>query len=554
MKPAELFHASSIMALGTIFSRITGFIRSVLAVAVLGTALLADTYNVANTLPYILYNLLVGGALTAIFVPQLIRSFDDDDGGHAFASRLVTTISAILLLLVAIGVFFAPTLVRIYAPEFSTQGFETEFRLAVAFTRYCLPQIFFLGLFTMLGQVANSRGSFAPLMWAPIANNLVVIVIFSLVLISAPDLALGSISSTQTQVLGWGTTLGVVIQALILIPVVKRTGISLRFKFGWQGLGKSFSLAGWTLVYVLISQLGYLVTVNVSTSAAVRSSQEGLSTGVGYTPFSNAYLVMMLPYSIITISIITALLPHLSKLAIEKKPTEVRDQLIRAIKMVGVVTVPSSVAFLFFGPIITKVLFVGIDYKDSTYIGYVLSALGIGLVTFSINLILIRGFNAFEDTRTQVLSILLINLISVALSYLFLNILKSEWITIGLGFAFSVSYIIGLFLTLALLTRHTGKISIHDFFGQHFKLYLASFLAMAPIFLLSQYFGWVDSDSTPIIRLAELALVLIATPIAYFFIARRMKVDEISITVELVKVQVARATSSRRKSRNKGGE
>ncbi len=554
MKPAELFHASSIMALGTIFSRITGFIRSVLAVAVLGTALLADTYNVANTLPYILYNLLVGGALTAIFVPQLIRSFDDDDGGHAFASRLVTTISAILLLLVAIGVFFAPTLVRIYAPEFSTQGFETEFRLAVAFTRYCLPQIFFLGLFTMLGQVANSRGSFAPLMWAPIANNLVVIVIFSLVLISAPDLALGSISSTQTQVLGWGTTLGVVIQALILIPVVKRTGISLRFKFGWQGLGKSFSLAGWTLVYVLISQLGYLVTVNVSTSAAVRSSQEGLSTGVGYTPFSNAYLVMMLPYSIITISIITALLPHLSKLAIEKRPIEVRDQLIRAIKMVGVVTVPSSVAFLLFGPIITKVLFVGIDYKDSTYIGYVLSALGIGLVTFSINLILIRGFNAFEDTRTQVLSILLINLISVALSYLFLNTLKSEWITIGLGFAFSVSYIIGLFLTLALLTRHTGKISIHDFFGQHFKLYLASFLAMAPIFLLSQYFGWVDSDSTPIIRLAELALVLIATPIAYFFIARRMKVDEISITVELVKVQVARATSSRRKSRNKGGE
>ena len=554
MKPAELFHTSSIMALGTIFSRITGFIRSVLAVAVLGTALLADTYNVANTLPYILYNLLVGGALTAIFVPQLIRSFGDDDGGHAFVSRLVTTVSAILFLLVAIGVFFAPTLVHIYAPEFSTQGFEREFRLAVAFTRYCLPQIFFLGLFTMLGQVANSRGSFAPLMWAPIANNLVVILIFSLVLISAPDLALGTISSTQTQVLGWGTTLGVVIQALILIPVVKRTGISLRFKFGWQGLGKSFSLAGWTLVYVLISQLGYLVTVNVSTSAAVRSSQEGLSTGVGYTPFSNAYLVMMLPYSIITISIITALLPHLSKLAIEKRPIEVRDQLIRAIKMVGVVTVPSSVAFLFFGPIITKVLFVGIDYKDSTYIGYVLSALGIGLVTFSINLILIRGFNAFEDTRTQILSILLINLISVALSYLFLNILKSEWITIGLGFAFSVSYIIGLFLTLALLTRHTGKISIHDFFGQHFKLYLASFLAMAPIFLLSQYFGWVDSDSTPIIRLAELVLVLIATPIAYFFIARRMKVDEISITMELVKVQVARATSSRRKSRNKGGE
>ena len=114
------------MAVGTILSRITGFIRALLAVAVLGTALLADTYNVANTMPNILYNLLVGGALTAIFVPQLVRSFDDEDGGHGFASRLVTTISGILLALVAIGVIFAPALVRIYAPEFSTPGFETE--------------------------------------------------------------------------------------------------------------------------------------------------------------------------------------------------------------------------------------------------------------------------------------------------------------------------------------------------------------------------------------------------------------------------------------------
>ncbi|MSY55056.1 MAG: oligosaccharide flippase family protein, partial [Actinobacteria bacterium] len=225
MKPAEIFHASSVMALGTILSRVTGFIRSILAVAVLGTALLADTYNVANTLPFILYNLLVGGALTAIFVPQLVRSFDDEDGGHAFASRLITTISVILLALVAIGTILAPLLVRIYAPEFSNSGFENEFRLAVAFTRYCLPQIFFLGLFTMLGQVANARGSFAPLMWAPIANNVVVIAIFSGVLLQAPHLASGTITSSQTQVLGWGTTLGVVVQALILIPVVKRSGI-----------------------------------------------------------------------------------------------------------------------------------------------------------------------------------------------------------------------------------------------------------------------------------------------------------------------------------------
>ena len=548
MKPTELFHASSVMALGTILSRITGFIRGILAVAVLGTALLADTYNVANTLPFILYNLLVGGALTAIFVPQLVRSFDDEDGGHAFASRLVTSISAILLGLVVIGTFLAPLLVRIYAPEFTNAGFEREFHLAVAFTRYCLPQIFFLGLFTMFGQVANARGSFAPLMWAPIANNLVVIVIFTGVLIQAPHLASGTITSSQTQSLGWGTTLGVVIQALILIPVVKRSGIHLRLMFGWQGLGKSFSLAGWTLVYVLISQLGYLVTVNISTSAAIRSAKEGIKTGVGYTPFSNAYLIMMLPYSIVTISIITALLPHMSKLAIEGKREEVRDQLIKAIKMVGVITIPSSVAFMFFGPLITKVLYFGIGKDDSTYIGYVLSALGLGLVFFSINLILIRGFNAFEDTRTQVLSILLINIIAVGLSYLFLATLKTRWITIGLGGAFSISYIAGLFVTLALLKRHTGVIRFGDFAGQHTRLYLSSVLAMAPLYVLSTLLHWVTGDSSKLEHVAQLLLVMLISPVAYFMIARLMKVEEISIASELVKIQFARATGRTRKS------
>jgi putative peptidoglycan lipid II flippase len=287
----------------------------------------------------------------------------------------------------------------------------------------------------MLGQVANARGSFAPLMWAPIANNLVVIIVFTGMLIAQRSLSLDTITDLQVQILGWGTTLGVVVQALILIPVVKRSGIHLRLMLGVKGLGKSFGLAGWTLVYVLISQLGYLVTVNVATSAAVRSAQAGITTGVGFTPFTSAYYIMLLPYSIVTISIVTALLPHLSKLAIQKDVEEVRKQLIRAIRMVGVVTVPSAVALLLFGPLMTQALYLGIPLADARYIGYVLSALSLGLVAFSINLILIRGFNAFEDTKTQVVSIFIINVVSVALSYVFLAVLDSNWVTVGLGVA-----------------------------------------------------------------------------------------------------------------------
>ncbi len=528
MKNNELFRASGIMAIGTILSRLTGFVRSLLSVAVLGTALLADTYNVANTMPNILYQLLVGGALTAIFVPQLIRSFSDEDGGHGFASRLVTMISGILFALVIVGVLFAPALVRLYAPEFSTPGFEAEQHIAIAFTRYCLPQIFFLGLFTMLGQVANAKGSFAPLMWAPIANNLVVIVVFAVFLATQQALSIGSITDSQVKLLGWGTTLGVVIQALILIPVVKRSGINLRPMLGVQGLGKSFGLAGWTLLYVLVSQLGYLVTVNVATSAAVRSAQAGITTGVGFTPYTSAYYIMLLPYSVVTISIVTALLPHLSKLAIARNVEEVRRQLVRAIRMVGVVTVPSAVALLLFGPLMTEVLYMGISLEDSRYIGFVLSALSLGLVAFSINLILIRGFNAFEDTRTQVTSIVIINIISVGLSYLFLATLDSNWITVGLGIAFSISYIVGLFITISLLKKHVGRLPVSEFASQHGRLLLAALVGALPFFVLAQYFGWAYQETTLPIRALRLLFILIGSGAAYLFLAKLLKVSEIA--------------------------
>ena len=519
------------MALGTIISRIAGFIRNVLTVAVLGTTLLADTFNVANTMPNIIYNLMVGGALTAIFVPQLVKAIDHDDEGVDFASRLITTISSILLLLTVIGIIFAPWLVKIYAPEFSAPGFEAEHNLAIAFMRYCLPQIFFLGIFTMLGQVANARGSFAPLMWAPIANNLVGIVLMSYFLFLVPKFSAATITGRQTLILGVGTTIGVIVQSLVLIPAVKRTNFHLKLKFGLSGLGKSFSLAGWTLIYVLISQLGYLITVNVATTAAVRSAAAGIKTGVGITPYTNAYFVFLLPYSIITISLITALLPHLSKLAHQGKKLEVKEEIVRAVRTVGVITIPAGTAFFFFGPLISRTIFMSLNIKDGNYLGYVLSGLGIGVVAFSINIILVRAFNAFEDTRTQVPSILFINLIAVALSYLALFTLPYEWVTVGLGGAFSISYLIGLPYTLHLLKRHTGKISLNEFLPQHFKLLISSIVVMAPLYIFVNSIGEVSG----IIRIVELLLIMAIGAGGYFFVARAMKVSEVATFLQFAR-------------------
>jgi putative peptidoglycan lipid II flippase len=200
--------------------------------------------------------------------------------------------------------------------------------------------------------------------------------------------------------------------------------------------------------------------------------------------------------------------------------------------MVGVITVPSSVAFFLFGPLMTESLYFGISLEDSRYIGQVLSALSLGLVAFSINLILIRGFNAFEDTRTQVLSILIINIISAALSYLFLYTLNSQQVTIGLGVAFSVSYIFGLFITLGLLKKHVGKLSVSTFAGHHAKLFIASFFAMAPLFALTYFLKWESSDSSALLRAIRLCIILAASGLLYLLFAKLFKISEIATLAE----------------------
>jgi Uncharacterized membrane protein, putative virulence factor len=223
------------------------------------------------------------------------------------------------------------------------------------------------------------------------------------------------------------------LKRLLLIPAIAKTDIRIRLRFDWRDseLRKSLHLATWTILFAAISQLSYLVTVNLSTGAAVKSLEAGIETGVGFTPFSNALLIFMLPHSIITISIITALLPALSKLAHEKKPALIHDQLVRAIRLVGIVTVPSSIAFLFFGPMMTGTLFFGISQADSNYLGYTLSALALGLAPMSINLIALRGLNAFENVKLQVLSNAIMNVIAVVVSIGVALSLPPQWVTVG---------------------------------------------------------------------------------------------------------------------------
>ena len=515
------------MAVGTLLSRITGLVRNLLLVAILGTAVLGDTYNVGNTMPNIIYNLIVGGALTAVFVPQIVRQSRAADGGSAYISRLFTFVSSILLILTVLAILLAPIFVSFYAPTFSGKSYE----LTLAFMRYCLPQIFFMGVFALLGQIANARSIFGPMMWAPILNNVVAISVFASFLSS--ELTFDGITNEQVRWLGLGTTLGVLVQALVLIPVLRRAKISLRPRFDWRGsgLGHSIRLAGWTVLFVLISQIGYLITVNLATRASVKALAEGISYGVGYTPYSNAYLILLLPHSIVTISVVTAILPKLSSFVIDNDLAKLREQLIKAIKLVGVVTVPSAALFLAFGSLISDVLFFGISSNDARYIGYVLAAFALATIPLSINLIAIRGLNAFENTRAQVRANLIINGVAIVLSLMGFFILPTRWITMGLAAAFTISYWVGSIVTFLLLEKESGVIEKRGFIRTYGRLAVASCVVIAPMYFMLQA---INTDSIPGGNSALLFIVLAISFSGFLVVAKALKVDEINDVMQLI--------------------
>ncbi len=437
-----VLRSGALMAVGTVLSRVSGVLRDISLAAALGFGMLADTYALGNALPNIVYILVIGGALNAVFVPQLVRRMHaDDDGGDEYAHRLLTLTGLALVALAVTAVLAAPWIVRIYAT--GDYG-AAELDLATAFARYCLPQIFFYGLFTMLSQVLNARLKFGPPMFAPIVNNIVMIATaLGFVWLIGTDLTVDSISPTQTAVLGVATTAGIAVQALVLIPFVRRAGYSWRPRFdfrGW-GLGKAGSLAGWTIGLVLINQIGFLVISRLATAANVLAAQAG-TVPEGLATYQRAYLVFMLPHSVITISLVTALLPRMSRAAAEHDLSRVGADVASGMRMVGSLIIPAGLFLIAFGPAIGTVLF---DFGAGSggpaeYTGLVVSGFGIGLLPFSIFYVLLRGWYAVEDTRTPFLVTVLYNIIAVPLTIVVFMAVPVEWKVVSLAVSYGVAY------------------------------------------------------------------------------------------------------------------
>ena len=444
----SLGRASGKMAIGTIASRATGFLRTVAIAAAIGTGAVGDAFNVANTTPNILYDLLLGGILTSVVVPVLVRaSKEDPDGGERFASSLLTLMTILLTVAVGLGMLAAPMIINLYMNAGPDQQ-----ELATSFLRWFMPQIVFYGLGATIGAILNTRQSFAAPMFTPVLNNLVVIAT-CLVFIFLPGPrppTTDGMTDTQIYVLAGGTTLGVVVMTLALLPSLRAVGFRYRPSLDLRhpGLRTAARLAGWTLLYTVVSQLGYLVIVRMSTSTTA------------YTIYTYGYQIFQLPYAIIGVSVITALLPRMSSHAAQGQSDLVRADLSTATRMTITAILPAALFLLALSePIAVAVFRHGaVDLDDAIRIGETLSAFAVALVPFSLFQVQLRAFYAHQDSRTPAL----VNIGVVATNVLGVFILSAtvpeEHRAPALALAFAFAYLVGLTATTVLLRRRIGGV------------------------------------------------------------------------------------------------
>lgn len=537
-----LLKSSAVMAAGTMVSRLTGFIRSALIVSALGLGLLGDSFQVAYQLPTMIYILTVGGGLNSVFVPQLVRAMkDDDDGGESYANRLLTLVMVALAVLTAAAWLAAPLLVRALSNPVASDPAAND--VAVTFTRYFLPSIFFMGVHVVMGQILNARGRFGAMMWTPVLNNIVIIVTlgtFIWVYGTAADskMQVSNIPPEGLRLLGIGVLLGLVVQALAMIPYLRETGFRMRLRFDWKGhgLGKAAMLAKWTILFVLANQAGALVVTQLSTAAGLDSDVEG----TGFAAYANAQLIWGLPQAIITVSLMAALLPRISRSAAEDDAGAVRDDISQGLRTTAVAIVPIAFGFLALGIPMCTLIFGSSGTSEATNMGYMLMAFGLGLIPYSVQYVVLRAFYAYEDTRTPFYNTVIVAAANAVASGLCFLVLPARWAVVGMAASYGVAYALGVGVAWRRLRKRLGG----DLDGARvLRTYARLCIASVPAALLSGAACYGISNVLGQEVLGSFAALLGGGAVllgVFYVAARRMRIEEVNSLVGMVRGRLGR--------------
>jgi putative peptidoglycan lipid II flippase len=522
------------MAIGSMVSRGTGFLRTAVLGAAIGAAALADDYTLANTLPNMVYELLLGGVLASVIVPLLVRARRaDPDRGEAYTQRLLSLATIAVGGATVIAVACAPLLTWLMA----NRSPAPDRHLITVLGYLLLPEIFFYGIAALLAAVLNTRGHFAAPMWTPILNNVVVIVT-AIVFMTLPSKGLtpDALTTAQLLVLGVGTTLGIVAQAAGLVPALRRVGFRWRWRWDFRQLRlpELGRMSGWMLGYVVVSQISVVVVLKLSKLAGNRG-------GPGPAIYNNAFLIFMMANGIVAVSIVTALMPRMSAAAADRRYADVADQLSFGTRLTAVVLIPVTAAYLVLGRPLAVTLFRWHNYtgQQAVATGTVIAIAGLGLMPFAISNLQNAAFYALADTRVPALVNVPVVVVRIAVDVALYLLLPVGLITAGLMLGTGLSYLAGVILLSWLLRRRIGRLGLSAIIRTLVRLALAALVAALPTLLIVVTLGRLlgNGKAGSAVQLVVGGLVLVAV---YLAVAVALRVREVRELTGMLRTRLGR--------------
>lgn len=521
---------SLVMAAGSLVSRGTGFIRNLMIGAALGN-LVGNAYTTALFLPNQVYEFLLGGVLTSVLVPVLVRRRKaDPDRGEAYAQRLLTLAVVALAAAALIAVVLAPVLTAIYAG-----GKDEDYQGLVTNLSYLmLPMLFFTGISALIAAVLNTRGHFAAPMWAPILNNLVVIGTFGLYIgvYGAQALQPGQVGLDRILLVGGGTLLGVAVQAAGLLPALRKVGFrwKLRFDFRALGLRELARLGAWMFCYVAVNQLGLFVVVNLLTRVAGEDD-------AGLLIYNNVFLLLMMAHGVIAVSIITALMPRMSAAAADGRFTDLTADLSRGTRMVTAVLAPVAVCYAVLAAPISVVVFRygAFTGENAVATATVLLVAAVGLVPFAVSQLFTFAFYALPDTRTPALANIPVVALRVLLQVGLYVVLPATFAAAGMMLGNAISYLAAAVLSALLLRPRVGRIGLGAVMRTVGKVLVAALGSALVGLLVIRLLPGRPEDLGWLAAAVQLLIGGAAIGVSYLGLAVLLRIGEITEVVGMVR-------------------
>ncbi len=544
----RLLNATAVMASGTMISRVLGLVRAMLIAFVLGNGTLrVEIFTFAMTVPNSLYMLLAGGTLNNVLVPQIVRAvLHDEDQGRAFVDRIMTGFLIALGALTAVLTLATPAVMSIYTnASWRTEAMAEHWQSLLLMSYITMPQLFFYGVFFLIGQVLNARDRFGPMMWAPIVNNVVSITVFGVYIgIWGTQAASGeTFTSQQVWLLGLGSTLGIAVQTLVLLPYLRRAGFHYRPRFDLKGtgLGRTFHMAKWMVGYVALTSLAQVVVSNLASMATPIDPVTGVATaGAGWNAYQNAYLIWILPHSLLTVSLATAMLPSASRYAAAGDTAGVAAESDRAIRLATTFLLPACLGFLVLADPIARMIFGnGSGADDYHFVSWTLLAFAVGLVPYTLQYLYLRAFYALDNTRTPFFLQIWISGANALLAVAFvLPWFSPQTVAPRLALSYSVAYFLGAFITHRALKKRLPDLSGRATWHHLRRLLLASVPAAAVAWGISWGF---DRPGSRLLQVVGLALAGIAALLVFFFTAKRMNLPEATQLINVLRRKAPRS-------------